>query len=365
MAHAVDVLLLSKYSRLGASSRLRTMQYLPGLMQAGIRVNVQSLFDDAYLQQLYSRKTRSLQVVARCYLRRLLRVMSLRRVDVIWLEYELLPYCPAWFERWLKWRGIRLVVDYDDAVFHNYDLAGSAVLRKLLGSKIDQVMALADVVVAGNAYIASRAAQAGAQQICRVPTVIDLARYPMPVLSERSGQLTIGWIGSPATQLYLQQLGPLLSELLQQHQARLVLIGANSEAQAYFSGADVEIRQWSEATEVADICDFDIGIMPLPDGPWEQGKCGYKLIQYMACAVPVIASAVGANIDIVGRSAAGLLADSVDSWRQALHRMLSEAEFRAVCGQAGRQAVEQEYSVQAQLPVLRDIFHSMNRTAAK
>lgn len=340
------------------------MQYLPLLTQAGLSIQVQSLFDDTYLQMLYSKKSRNPFQIITLYLKRLVKLLMIRQVDVIWLEYELFPYLPAWFERWLRARGMALVVDYDDAVFHNYDLSNNRWLQMLLADKIDNVMSCATTVVAGNGYLSERAIKAGATDVRWMPTVIDLTRYPSKHLSNHAAPLTIGWIGSPATQAYLQNIAPVLSEVLPRYNARLLLIGASVEILSCFTGLDVELCAWSEQTEVSNIHRFDIGIMPLPDGPWERGKCGYKLVQYMACGIPVIASAVGANVDIVSDANSGLLVNTPDDWADALQQMLADQTARQRFGEAGRLAVEQQYSVQAQLPVLIEILSSVNRNSA-
>jgi len=137
-----------------------------------------------------------------------------------------------------------------------------------------------------------------------------------------------------------------------------MLVGATEKMSAEFSGLDIEIVPWSEASEVELIRQMDIGIMPLPDGPWEKGKCAYKLIQYMACSVPVIASPVGVNIDVVNGSLCGLLADDSAQWEAALLQLLESPEQRLLLGNAGRKAVENRYSLQVQAPLLRQIFNS-------
>lgn len=360
----MKILLVSKYSRLGASSRLRTMQFLPGLSASGFEISVQSLFDDAYLEQLYQKKGRSLGHILKCYWRRLFTLLRVKQFDAVWLEYELLPYFPAWLESYLKWRKVPFVVDYDDALFHNYDLSENPLLRKLLGNKIDQVMAKADVVCVGNMYLKQRALKAGAKNIFWIPTVIDLDRYPIVTAKTKNAAPVFGWIGSPATQSYLTMIAPALCKALAHCSGRLVLIGANSDVLPHFSGCEIELRPWTEATEVQDICSFDVGLMPLPDGPWERGKCGYKLIQYMACAIPVIASPVGANVDIVQGSGAGLLASTESEWFDALVTLATDALLSQRYGHAGRQAVENVYSLQAQLPELARIFNSLKRISA-
>lgn len=340
------LLMLPRYEPLGASSRLRTYQYVPKLREAGIDVTVSPLFSDAYVRALYARSSRSGEVI-RGYLRRVMSQVDAANFDVVWLEKELLPWLPRVFER-ISGRPA-LVVDYDDAVFHNYDEHRSVLVRHVLGRKIDNVMARADVVTAGNAYIARRAELAGCSRVERLPTVVDLQRYSprSPSLSDRP--LVIGWIGSPSTARYLVDVA-LAVELLQAHyEIRAVAVGANPEQ---LVGTPFQAVPWRESEEAMLVAGFDIGIMPLPDAPWERGKCGYKLIQYMACGVPVVASPVGANREIVQPEVNGLLATSIDEWEAALSRLLDNAALRHAMGGAGRRQVEEWYSLQAQAPRL-------------
>jgi glycosyltransferase involved in cell wall biosynthesis len=123
-------------------------------------------------------------------------------------------------------------------------------------------------------------------------------------------------------------------------------------------GIDVVVVPWNEDNEATLIRQMDIGIMPLPDASWEKGKCGYKLIQYMACAVPVIASPVGVNVDIVTQSQSGMLADTLSEWSNALSLLLRSVEHRRQFGAAGRQAVERTYCLEVQAPVLSKILHT-------
>src|SRR5690554_2952057 len=157
----MKVLLLSKYPRMGASSRLRSLQYLPALAEDGIEVTVSSLFDEDYLAELYGRGRRAKLRSLMSYLKRFFAFLTVFRYDVLWIEYEVFPYLPAFAERLLRLLNKPYVVDYDDAVFHNYDRSGSRLIRAFLGNKIDAVMRNAACVVAGNDYLALRARQAG------------------------------------------------------------------------------------------------------------------------------------------------------------------------------------------------------------
>lgn len=357
----VRVIVLSKYPRMGASSRLRTLQYLPMLEQQGFEFTVQSLFDEAYLQNLYGNGSRSRLATAGYYLKRLFMLFSVWRYDLVWIEYELFPYMPAFAERFLAFIGKPYIVDYDDAIFHNYDLSGNPLLKKLLGKKIDAVMARSACVIAGNAYLAARAKVAGAKRIELVPTVIDQSRYE-PLTKMTNSPMVIGWIGSPSTQKYIINIKDALRSACEEHGAQLLLVGATADIANQLPGMNVEVVPWSEETEVELIQRMNVGIMPLPDGPWEKGKCGYKLIQYMACAVPVIASPVGVNVDIIGRSDCGYLTDNSEQWADSLDALLSSAEQRKTLGSAGRKAVEEKYSLQVQAPILARIFNSIIKT---
>ncbi|WP_282041248.1 glycosyltransferase family 4 protein [Halomonas alimentaria] len=359
----MKVALLSKYSRLGASSRLRSLHYLPDLEQVGIEVTPHALFGDDYLKRLYGGKGRSLASVARRYAQRARQLRRLKHADLIWLEYEALPYVPHWLERGLMPRGVPYVVDYDDAVFHHYDLSSRRLVRSLLGRKIDKVMASATAVICGNDYLAERARQAGARRIERVPTVVDAHRYSAgePASSESGRAPVIGWIGSPSTQRYVLDLKPVLEAMHRKHGVRLVLVGARPELASQFGELPVEVLPWTEESEAQAISGFDIGIMPLPDGPWERGKCGYKLIQYMAAGKPVVASSVGVNVEIVQGWECGELADKPEEWSEALGGLLVDPARREALGRRGRQAVEQHYSLQAQAPRLAEILRSAAR----
>lgn len=356
----MKVLLLSKYPRMGASSRLRSLQYLPALADEGIEVTVSSLFDDQYLRELYAKGRRSKVRSLVLYLNRLVVLLTVFRYDVLWIEKEIFPYFPAVFERLLALLGVKYVVDYDDAIFHNYDLAGSSLIRKLLGRKIDGVMAQAICVIAGNQYLANRARIAGAKRVEIIPTVVDHTRY-FQAAYDSCDQLVIGWIGSPSTQRYVVDIQDALRTVCDKTGARLMLVGAAHSVVGELVGIHVEVVPWSEESEAECIAKMDVGIMPLVDGPWEKGKCGYKLIQYMASGVPVVASPVGVNSEIVHGFGCGRLAQSTDGWTASLLELLSDQEVRNTFGRTGRDAVEKRYSLQTQAPILADIFKSAVR----
>lgn len=342
------ILILPRYSRLGASSRLRLLQYIPALESAGLQVTARPLLGDDYVMGLYARR-RPVWSTLWAYVQRVvLLLVAGRRFDVIWAEKELLPWLPLWVERLLLPRGVALVLDYDDAVFHRYDKHPSRLVRWSLGYKLDGLMRRATVVTAGNPYLAERARQAGCKQVEWLPTVVDLARYPEPGPARQAGEvLTVGWIGSPSTAAYLLAVAPALAALQAVYPLRCVAIGVRPDQ---IAGTVFEAVPWSEQAEVAELQKLDIGIMPLPDEPWERGKCGYKLIQYMACGLPVVASPVGVNRQIVQDGVNGFLVISPNEWGDALTALIRDPALRARMGAAGRRQVEQVYCLQVQAP---------------
>jgi glycosyltransferase involved in cell wall biosynthesis len=171
--------------------------------------------------------------------------------------------------------------------------------------------------------------------------------------------VTIGWIGTPVTQHYLKPLARVLRDLAQDSRFRVVLVGADQEPRKWFP---CQVRQWKEGLEVDDILDFDIGIMPLSDTPWERGKCGYKLIQYMACGKPVVASPVGFNKTVVKHKHNGYWAITEEDWTSYLTLLSADFAARIEMGRLGREAVEKNFSTQVTGPRLSRMI--MNLRAA-
>lgn len=361
----MNVLLLSRYGALGASSRIRAYQYLPFLAADGIRVSVAPLLDDAYLRSLYgpAGRGRRAWLAARNYARRLRTLLSAGRFDLLWVEYEMLPWLPAWAEALLARRGVPYVVDYDDAIFHRYDSHRNIAVRRLLGGKIGSVMRHARLVLAGNRYLGDYALRSGAHRVELLPTVIDLDRYQhvRPQSGPPHHPFTVGWIGTPVTARYLDLVEDSLHALHKNGPLKIRLIGADARALAG-SGLPVERVPWSEDGEVAAIAGCDVGIMPLPDAPWERGKCGYKLIQYAACGLPVVASPVGVNAEIVDDGGSGFLASTGPDWAHALRTLQGDPALRQRMGATGRARVEERYSLQVTAPRLATLLRSAAAT---
>ena len=353
------ILVLTRYARNGASSRLRIYQYLDFFSKSKVPFDfiIKPLFNEKYLSNLYGAKKIHIICIAWQYAKRFFYLLAHRhQFDLIWVERELFSYFPARFELWLM-RKKPVFLDYDDAVFHNYDDHHSRIVRFFLGKKIDCLMQNAHLVIVANRYLADRAKAAGTSWIEKIPTVIDLSRYPLVMDMPENPVPIIGWIGVPATQKFLKILEEPLAKLAQVKKFKLVAIGANSSLT--LKGFDFEIWRWAEETEVSLLNKIDIGVMPLYNSLFEQGKSGYKLIQYMGCAKPVVASPVAVNKEIIDQDSNGFLVKNAEEWFNALLILLNDSSKRKIFGAAGRKKVESHYSLQKTSAILLDFFNGV------
>jgi glycosyltransferase involved in cell wall biosynthesis len=341
----------SLYGQQAASTRYRLTQYIPGLRDLGIDLRVSPLLTDAYLRSRFAGRSTLSPGLAWSALTRLRELATLHRADAAVLYAELLPLCPGRVERALLSRPY--VYDMDDAFYLRYRTGRLARLAPLLGGKCDRVVAGAAAVTAGSPVLRDYASRFNARTTL-LPTVVDVTRY-VPDPSHRTGPFTVGWVGSPSTAAYLGEVVAPLAQLGAEGTVRLVVMGG---AAPTVPGVEVVELPWSEAAEVPLINSFDVGIMPLTDDPWARGKCAFKLIQYMACAVPVVASPVGANAVVV-TPACGLLARTPAEWLEALRWMRDHPGERRQMGEAGRQRIEEAYSLQVAVPRFAEVIRGV------
>lgn len=356
------VLFFTRYAEMGASSRYRFFQYIPYLNQNGFDCTVSSLFDNDYLMHRYQVGSPSKWHIIKAYLHRLIQLININKFDLIVIEKELFPYFPAWPEKLISLLNIPFIVDYDDALFHQYDQHQNTIIRMLLGKKISNVMRYSQLVVAGNSYLSDYAKNSESQNVKIIPTVIDLARYPVKRASYSSQRVKIGWIGSPSTVNYLVDIEDVLIDVCAKTNAELVIIGVEKSP---FKSFVPTLLPWSKDSEVDNMKLFDIGIMPLPDSPWERGKCGFKLIQYMGCHVPVIASSVGVNNDIVDDGINGFLVSNNQEWKESLFKLIDDESLRRSMSAAGRKKVELEYSLQVTENKILDLYMGVQQREFK
>jgi glycosyltransferase involved in cell wall biosynthesis len=208
-------------------------------------------------------------------------------------------------------------------------------------------------VITGNKYL-TQYANKNTKDVLEIPTVVDFQRY-CNSNNHHAGEFVIGWIGTPITSYYLKNVFSVLQKFAHKYKVRIKLIGFDKDQLPELNSTPLELINWSEETEVEEISTFSVGIMPLENDPWSHGKCGLKLIQYMGCGKPVIASPVGVNAKIVENNVNGFLANTPDEWYHFLEILYLNKEIREKMGKRNREKIMQNYS----LHVTADIYYNL------
>lgn len=338
------LLILAPYpQRTAPSQRFRFEQYLGRLAGHGIDAEVRSLtsgrpggggpWAGARIRTALGGAVRRVEDVLRC-----------GRYDAVMVHREAYPVGPPLVERAIHRRGIPLIFDFDDAIYlPNVSDENRRLAWMKMPSKVEAIVAVSDLVIAGNRELADWAG-ARSRNVRVIPTTIDTDLYrPRPDPAPSRDRVCIGWSGSRTTIEHLETVAGALRELQATHGVRLRVIG---DARFRIEGAEVTATDWREETELRDLGEIDIGIMPLPDDRWARGKCGLKALQYMALAIPTVMSPVGVNAEIAAAGAALLARDGAE-WARALGGLVADPGERRRLGAAGRQRVLERYSTDA------------------
>lgn len=340
---------LTKYGQRGASSRVRFRILSPILEARGWTIRHFPLLSDGLLARFYQTKSHSYSAIALSYLQFLRRVKTARKPALWWVEKELLPGLPVIAELLLLPVLDRAVIDYDDAVFLDFSDEKLGVLGR--AEKFRRYARRAAHLTVGSEFVREQFHRWGAARVTKIPSTVQVENYPLHAHGAAE-VVTIGWIGTPMTMPFLEPMRDVLSTLARRVRIRFCVVGARWEC----PGVEVVSVPWTEASEAAVVAGFDLGIMPLVDGKWERGKCGYKLIQYMAAGVVPVGSRVGENQAIIQEGQNGFLASTPDEWLAKLEALCRDPALRAEIGAAARAKALAHYDVSCAAKAVHDIF---------
>lgn len=347
--------------RLGRSpnQRFRFEQYIPWLQQHGWRCEVSPIVSEADDRFLYKpgHFLDKLRFVRRAIARRRKDVARMADFDIVFVCREALMTRSTLFERRFSSGPARLVYDFDDAIWlHSVSEANRRWGWVKDAGKTERIIAMADLVIAGNRYLADYALRSN-QRTSIIPTTIDTDEY-QPGAPRRDDTVCIGWSGSITTIQHFQYALPALRAIKEKFGDRVMIrvIGDGNFAEPSLG---IKGLPWQKDTELDDLRAIDIGIMPLPDDDWARGKCGLKGLQYMALGIPPVLSPVGVNTEIVQDGVNGFLAAGVEQWVSALSRLIEDADLRRRMGAEARRTVEEKYSVQAWKDVYLGTFNDL------
>ena len=331
------VLALSDYSNQVASARARLYAYVPWLRRDGHDVVVIPVHRRLEASALVDRLAKRLLPFA------MAPILPLFDVVIVHRFFPARPEAARLLHRCAR----RLVFDVDES--YHVDELGRPAPEKMR-ARFNAMLAAADAVVVSNEHLQSYAAQ-HARAVSVIPTAVDVDRYPSKAHAPRRPTV-IGWIGSGGAQPYLEMLSPVFTQLHARYGSDLELRVITSPAYRVRLNTPLAVTHvdWELAREFAFFDEFDIGIMPLPDNERSRGKASYKALQYMAAGIPVVASPVGMNRDVIAPGATGYLPADETEWVRALSTLIDDADLRRAMGARGRCVVVDRFAVEAWYP---------------
>lgn len=346
------------------SQRYRLEQWQPYLGRLGATVThaafvSRRLQEVLYLPGRHMTKAREMLGGLR---RRWNDVRRAREYDLVFVHREASLIGPALFERMIKRKRVPMVFEMDDAVYVPYSSPSNKWLSRLkFPGKTRRICELSDHVIVGSRFLAEYALKYN-PNVTIIPTTVDTEVY-RPFGSAPPGLIRIGWCGSHSTTRYLRTLMPALHALRERKEFRLLFVGAS---RFEVSGVETEFREWVSENEVRDLADMSIGVMPVSEEEWARGKQGLKALLYMAMEIPVVASPVGANREIIKDGENGFLAADREEWVSKLDLLLEDPGLRLRLGKAGRKTVQEQYAAHVHAPRVMEVFRQLvSRTGTR
>jgi glycosyltransferase involved in cell wall biosynthesis len=346
MVEKIKVLFLVPYPLGRApSQRFRVELFLPFLQRSEVSYKILPFLDDHTYAVFYGNSSSFKKGwgVFIGFLKRIKALLSVSKYDYVFIHREASPLGPPFFEFVAaKLFHKKIIYDFDDAIW--IPNSQGKLLNYLKAYwKIGLICRWAYKVVGGNDFLCSYARRYN-DSVFLIPTCVDAENKHNKIKDQAEQPITIGWTGSHSTLRYLDPIVPVLKKLAQVHNLRTLII-CNKPPK--FSLRGLIFIPWNKDSEVEDLLQLHVGIMPLEDDVWSQGKCGFKLVQYLSLGIPAVASPVGVNNKMLEHGINGFLCSTSEEWENALLTLISDVELRRSMGNSGRKKMNAEYSVQA------------------
>lgn len=341
------------------SQRFRFEQYLTYLIENGYYCKFSWLLDSKDDKTFYThgKLLQKSWIVLKSLGKRLNEILQASDYNIVFVQREAFMLGTSFFEKRFAKRT-KLIFDFDDSIWlQNVSKANKFFSWLKNADKTKEIIGVADIVFAGNKYLADYAKEFN-NNVVIIPTTIDTDWYK-PVEKSEKEKICIGWSGSITTIEHLETRMNALEQIKNKYKGKVYfkIIGDGS----YYSDIlHTKGLPWSKETEIQDMIEFDIGIMPLPDSEWAKGKCGLKGLQYMALAIPTIMSPVGVNSEIISDGENGFLAENDKEWVTKLSLLIDSLELRKKLGDAGCKTVEEKYSVHANRDLYLKYFNQLS-----
>lgn len=338
--------------------RFRFEQYLIYLNENGFCCELSPLLSENDDVIFYSKGNwiRKFFILLACYNKRLKDINKAKEYDIVFVFREAFFTGTTYFERKIAQSNAKLIFDFDDSIWRHDVSEGNKKWGWLKNpDKTKKIIELSDSIFVGNQYLMDYAKMYNSN-VKLIPTTIDTNYHiPNKIISN---QLCIGWTGSSTTLKYFETLIPVLIKIKEKYNEKVtfkVIVDVEKE----YAALGIKTTPWNLITEMDELNKIDIGIMPLPNNKWTEGKCGFKGLQYMALEIPTIMSPVGVNTEIIQNGVNGFLADTDEEWLSILSNLIESENLRNELGVKARETIEKKYSVESQKMTYLNEFNKL------
>ncbi|ANE52466.1 glycosyltransferase family 4 protein [Flavisolibacter tropicus] len=340
------------------SQRFRVELFLPILKQQGVNYRLRPFMDEATWEVLYKSGSPLQKVwgVVKGFIKRIKDVVFIvPQYDYIFIHREATPIGPPIVEFIVSklWRK-KIIYDFDDAIWIPNTTQENKIVNWVKAFwKVKYICKWSYKVVGGNDYLCQFAKQYN-KNVVLIPTCVDTVNQHNQLKEQQTERVVIGWTGSHSTMKFLDEIIEVLSRITEEFNVDILII---SNKAPQFTIKNLRFIPWQEATEVEDLLQMNIGVMPLEADPWCEGKCGFKLIQYMALGIPAVASPIGVNKQIIDEGQNGFLCNTKEEWYNTIALLIQDVEKRRLLGTKGQAKIKAQFSIQANAGAFVDLFN--------